>query len=165
VSEQGKTFAAFVEAELKAERERRTALDARGVGLVTTSGSLTTLLAAVGAFVSGRTGFQLPSSAAPPLVITLLAFALASGLGLLASHNRKYAVADAATLAALTGPRWATHEVDARSVVAQINARTVSTLRLGNDKKSFLLIAGLGCQLVGLVSLAVAVLVVLATAG
>jgi hypothetical protein len=49
VSDQGEVYAAFIENELKVERDRRTALDARGLAIVTTSGTLTTLLVAVGA--------------------------------------------------------------------------------------------------------------------
>jgi hypothetical protein len=44
VSDQGKSYAAFIEGELKAERERRTTYDTRGQALVTTSGALVTLI-------------------------------------------------------------------------------------------------------------------------
>jgi len=161
MSEQGKTYAAFIESELKAERERRAALDSRGLALVTTSGSLTTLLAAIGAFVTGRAGFQLPSASIWPLLLTLITLAAAAGCGLLASHNRPYRVADRGTLSAMTGARWSTHEVDARNAVASINAETVLTLRRGNNDKAYLLVAGLTSQLVGLLALGVAVGIIL----
>jgi hypothetical protein len=164
VSDQGKTYSTFIENELKAERDRRSSLDARGLAVVTTSGSLITLLAAVGAFVTSRQQFRLPSDAILPLMITLGAFVLAALCGLLASHNRPYQVAHADTLTEMVGNRWATTEVDARNIVARVNALTVTSLRHGNNKKAFLVVAGLVCQLVALISLSVAIYLILQSA-
>lgn len=161
MTEQGEAFAAFIEGEVKAERDRRASLDARGLAVVTTSGSLTTLLAAVGAFVSARGGFGLPTGTIFPLTVTLVAFSLAAVCGLLASHNRQYDVADRTTLALMVGEKWPTSEVDARNVVADLNARTVDSLRRGNNKKATLLMAGLAFQLLALAALSVAVFLVL----
>lgn len=164
MTEQGKSYAAFIEGEVKAEQQRRASLDTRGLAVVTTSGSLTTLLAAVGAFVTSRDGFVLPSGTIIPLTVTLMAFSLAALCGLLASHNRQYFVAGQETLALMVGERWPTSEVDARNVVADIHTGTVSSLREGNNGKAALLMAGLGLQLLGLAALSVAVFLVLLSA-
>jgi len=93
VSEQGETYAAFVGRELDAERDRRKTLDARGVTVVTVSASLITLLAAVGAFVSGQTGFTLPKTTIWPLTVTLAAFAVAALWGIATTYPYTYGVA------------------------------------------------------------------------
>jgi hypothetical protein len=47
VSDDGTYYAAFIEQELKFERERRATLDTRGQAVVTTSGALLTLVSAI----------------------------------------------------------------------------------------------------------------------
>jgi hypothetical protein len=162
--QQGQTYLSFMTRELQAERERRAALDARGVSVVTVSGSLATLLAAVGAFVSGQTGFTLPATAEAPLTLTLLAFATAAILGIGASAGRLYAVTPAATLTEMLTDRWPTSEADARNFVATQDVKTIRTLRSGNNKKANYLVAALAVQVVGLVTLTYAVFRILQAA-
>ncbi len=64
----GDVFATFIDGEVKAERERRIALDSRGAGVLTTSGTLVTLVFAVGVVVTGATGYS-PSVATTLLLI------------------------------------------------------------------------------------------------
>jgi hypothetical protein len=130
--DQGRTFVAFIQRELESERERRKSLDARGVSVVTTSGSLTTLLAAVGAFVSGRSGFRLPAGAVGPLTLTLLAFAFAAVCGIVVTALRWHDVAAPDQLNIMLGEKWPTDEIDARNYVAQLDVRTIESLRTGN---------------------------------
>jgi hypothetical protein len=106
VSEQGKTYSAFIEAELKAERERRVHFDTRGTSLVTTSASLVTLLAAAVAFFRVGQSHTFPRGALPALVIGLVALSAAAASGILASWNRLYAVAKPVTLDKLLSERW-----------------------------------------------------------
>jgi hypothetical protein len=162
--DQGKTFAAFAQRELEAERERRKAFDARGVAVVTTAASLTTLLAAVGAFVSSRQGFKLPGSAVVPLIVTLGSFVAAAVLGIAATWLTRYAVTPPATLGEMLTTRWRTDEVDARNFVAVQDVKTIKSLRNGNNKKSWWLIAALVVQVVGLLALSVAVYLILSAA-
>lgn len=148
--DQGKTFAEFVRRELEAERERRRTFDARGVAIITTSSSLTTLIAAVGAFVSGRPGFRLPSGAVGPLTLTLLAFAVAGLLGLMSTRLTLYAVTTPAVLREMLNERWATDEVDAGNFVAEQDVTTIESLRNGKNEKAGWLVAALVSQVVGL---------------
>jgi hypothetical protein len=113
--DQGKTFVAFIQRELEAERDRRNTLDARGAAVVTTAGSLATLLAAVGAFVSSRPGFRLPPDAVKPLTLTLCAFAAAAFCGLTVTAGRWFNVAKPAQMTAMLTDRWMSSEVTARN--------------------------------------------------
>lgn len=156
----GPRLAAFLEQELKAERDRRAAADARGQSVVTTSAGLVALFAAVGAFVSNQDKYQLPRAALVPLTATLAMFAVAAFLGILATYNFAYRVADGESLLAIHQ-----HMTDSETVaiknVALTNARTVSTLRSGNNKKATLLLLALFAQLAALISLAATIFVVL----
>ena len=94
----GDVFTAFVEAEVKAERERRASLDARGVGILTTSGTLLTLVFAIGAIVTGVTGYTPPAASVILLTLGLVGFVAAAFCGLMANRLKKYDVVTPAQL-------------------------------------------------------------------
>jgi hypothetical protein len=160
-SDQGKTYAAFIESELKAERERRASLDARGLAVVTTSASLVTLLAAVGAFASTAENFRLPGAAVPWLIVTLVGFVVATIFGILANANWRYKVSDRTTLDRMRTEHWADHTAQAMVTVAYINTVTIDTLRRGNNIKVGLATSALSAQLIALIALAVTVFIIL----
>jgi hypothetical protein len=155
--DQGRTFAAFIERELEVERERRRSLDARGAAVVTTSGSLTTLLAAVGAFVGGRPGFHLLPGSVGPLTLTLLAFASAAVCGIVVTGLPWYEVAAPDQLRTMLAEKWRTDEVDARNYTAELDVDTIESLRKGNKTKAEWLVRALVAQVVGLFSLTLTV--------
>jgi hypothetical protein len=163
-NEQGKTWAAFIQRELEAERDRRKILDARGAAVVTTAGSLTTLLAAVGAFVSGRGGFRLPPTAVGPLTLTLIALSVAALCGIVITTGRLYKVASPAQMTEMLTERWPIEEADARNQAAQFDRDTIESLRTGNESKANWLRAALGAQLFGLVTLTYTVYLILGAA-
>lgn len=164
MSEQGRTYAAYITRELETERDRRKTLDARGVSVVTVSASLATLLAGIGAFVSGQTEFVLPESAVWPLTVTLLAFAAAGFCGLSAAYLWRYAAPALESLEAMVTDRWPTDEVDARNFVARLDLVAIRSLRARNSYKARWLIAALFFQIAGLVALTVAVYCVMQSA-
>jgi hypothetical protein len=159
--DQGTVYAAFIEAELRHENERRVSLDGRGVGLITTSSSLVTLLAAVGAFVIRGDKFLLPHSAAVPLLVALSAFSTAAFCGIAATWLQNYSVAAVGDMAAMRGDHWGDDPIDSRSVVSHINLQTIDSLRTMNQRKVGWVKAGQAAQLVALLGLAAVVFIVL----
>ncbi|MFC4628023.1 hypothetical protein ACFO6V_07255 [Promicromonospora alba] len=157
MSEQGRTYAEYIIRELETERERRATLDARGASVVAVSASLATLLAAVGAFVSGQDDFILPKGAVAPLTLTLLAFAAASACGISATFLWRYSAPAVESLSAMVTGKWMTDEVDARNYVARLDLEAIRSLRVRNMYKARWLIAAFFFQLSGLVLLTVAV--------
>ena len=161
IAEQGKTYSTFIESELKAERDRRTSLDAKGLNVVTTSASLTTLLVTIGAFVTGRGAVVIPHESILPIIGTLAAFVLAAILGVFASAGRLYQISTPRTLAEMLGGHWRDNEVDARNNVSVLNVKTIDSLRQGNNCKVQLILAAVVIQVVGLVVLSYAVWTIL----
>lgn len=157
MSTQGTVYATFIEAELKAERDRRASLDTRGVTVVTTAGSLVTLLTAIAAFVKPDTGKMLPGSALVVFALALVAFAVAAGFGIAACWNKTFDVAKSSTLDKMVHERWEDNEVDARNIVATANWLSVASLRKANNFKSNAVSAGLISLAVALVLLGVVV--------
>jgi hypothetical protein len=162
VSDQGRTYLEFVEGELKAERDRRSAYDARGQALVTTSGALVTLLGGLVAVVRTGTAVRFPVAVPVTVGIALGLFVCAAACGILAGWNRHYAVAGYPTLTRMLNEHWTDDEVDARNNVATVHAMTVNTLRQVNAFKAACVSIGLVVQVLALVALGTAVAVVIA---
>lgn len=155
----GVVFADFVEKELKAERERRVSLEARGLGVLTTSGTLVTLIFALGALVTGVDKFELDTASLWPLAGALLAFVVAAFLGLLANRLRRYEVTQPAQLHEWRDRDGAWNDTadKARRVVTRANILTLASLRQGNNAKADLVDAALWAQLTAVLLLAASV--------
>jgi hypothetical protein len=152
------TWAPFIEAELKAERERRATLDTRAVAVVTTSGTLVTLVFAIGGLTLGSRnipveGGGLSGWSVWPAVAALIMFTFAATLALYGGRNVPYEVADKTALAKMTTTHWAMNEDDARQVVLYYNVGTIDTLREGNNHKARMLILALAAQLVAIAAI------------
>lgn len=144
---QGKTFHEFVAKELDNERARRTALDARGVGIVTASASLATLVAGLSAVATQSSTFA-PSVLVVVTALSALAvFVLAAALGIWANRTIEYRVADSTTLTQMATERWTTDEVDALNVVVTLNITTLTSLREGNNRKAMAAVLAMIAQL------------------
>ncbi|AYF30493.1 hypothetical protein CSH63_24200 [Micromonospora tulbaghiae] len=160
---QSDVYSDFIASELKTERERKAAMDTRAASLVTTSGSLVTILAAVGAFVGKDAQASLPRQALPLMVLALVAFTAASLSGICAGWSRRYDVAAITPMRLMLNERWTDDEDLARKEVALANIAMIGTLRSVNETKERFLRAGWISQIVALGFLAAVVLIILAT--
>jgi hypothetical protein len=165
VSDQGAAYLAFVEGELRAERERRATFDARGQGLITTSGVLVTLLGGLAAVVRGGTAVRPGPIAVVIVVLALTLFVMAAICGIVAGWNRRYAVTTYGTITTMLGAHWTDTEVDARNNIATVHAKTINTLRAANKFKAACVSAGLILQVLALTTFASGVVVLLGQTG
>ena len=78
----GKAYEALIVEQLSEERDRKKTLEARGIGVITTSGTIVALLFALGALVSDQEGFRLSDIGQSLLAAAVLAFAIACFLGI-----------------------------------------------------------------------------------
>lgn len=155
MAEQGTTYAAFIEAELKLEYERRTALDARGLAIVTSSSAVITLLLAVAGVFLGK-DFKLAPTAKGAVIVSLFLFLIAALFGLLANRARLYELTHTDTLTEMTQGHWTDDEADARNVCCTRNVITLKSLRRGNNDKSDQVMVGFVMQLTAIAALAFA---------
>ncbi|MEU8655430.1 hypothetical protein [Actinoplanes philippinensis] len=145
-SNENKPFADFIASELKAERDRKTALDTRGGNLVTSSGALVAVLAGLGTL--GRaTGGSLPTSAGPLLVMALIGFFAAALFGIAAQWNRSYAVVTVDGLRHMVDALWSDDSGTSMQRVSANCLGTIETLRKGSSAKEVLLRWGYACQI------------------
>jgi len=155
----GTVFADFYEKELRAERDRRATLDARAVGVLNTSATLVTLLLALGAVVTGATGFEPPTLMISLLSLALVAFVAAALLGLLANRQHRYSVTQPVQLHKWRDRdgNWNDTADKARRVVAKANILTIASLRQGNNTKATLIEVAHWCQLAAVILLGAAI--------
>lgn len=159
MSDQGKQYAAFIEAELKAEHDRRASVNTRAAAALTGSAGLVTLVLAVFAVLVGK-DFTLSGCAKLWLVVALAAL-LGGGLfAVLAGLPWRYKATKPATLHYFLGPSWGDSEVTARGRTAYCNAVVIESLRRGNRIKTGLLIAAAVSQAIAIFALVCCTIVV-----
>ena len=157
MAEQGETYAKFVEAELKAEMERRASLDARGLAIVTSSSALITLMFSLSVLLTGK-DHEVLGDGKGWVVASLICFIVAGLLGILANRAREYEVTHESTLYEMLGAHWTDDEVDARNVCATRHVATIESLRRGNESKAEQITLALVFQVAAIALLVVALM-------
>jgi hypothetical protein len=144
MSEQGTNYAAFIEAELKAEHARRDSVNSRAATVLTSSAGLVTLALAVFAVIVGK-DFILTGSAKTLLVLALAALLCSAACAVVAGFPWRIKLAKPSTLREMIGKKhWGDSEVTARGVAAYTNLEVIESLRPGtNIKFGWLLAAGI----------------------
>lgn len=150
-------YADFIEDELNAERQRRAVIDTRAASVVSTSGGLVALLAAVGAFVGTGRSSPLPDTAFDLMLWVLAAFAAAAVCGIVAGWTVPYRTPKVDALEELRTKYWNDDEPTARTTVAKHRLEAIERFRKINKFKEYFLRAGWICQLGGLILAAAAV--------
>lgn len=154
MAEQGETYAKFIEAELKTEMERRASLDARGLGIVTSSTALITLMFSLSVLITGK-DYTFGVLGQGGVVVSLLLFIVAGVLGIAANQAREYEVTHEDTLYEMLGAHWTDDEVDARNTCAYRNVVSIQSLRRGNESKAEQITWALFFQVAAITALAI----------
>jgi len=157
VAEQGVTYSAFIDGQLKAEYERRVSLDARGLAVMTSSGAFTTLVFALLVVLRGK-GFVPTAPGKVAISLSLLLFIVSGFVGLYAAQLLGYHVIDLAAMKTMTKIRWIDDEVDARNACAAANLKAIKTLREGNNKKAGRIVVAGALQLAAVGALGVVII-------
>ncbi|TCO56056.1 hypothetical protein [Actinocrispum wychmicini] len=154
-------FPEFVKDLLAVEDKRRETLEARGASVITVSGTLVTLLVALGAFVPNRQGFVLPDTTRAPLSVAVIAFVVAALLGIATYVPQRVRLTDPNALAELLPGYWPKGREFALKKVTATRLEQLTVLQKGNDWKARALLAAVVGQVVAVGALAWAVLVIL----
>jgi hypothetical protein len=148
---QGEIYAQFVASELEHERKRRERLDARATATITTSAALVGLAVAIGIFDPASLSKQ-PIVLGGVFLLGALLILVSAVLAIWAGWLHAYDVLHRTQVRRLvTDPDWGDLPWDARGKVAQFNAKTLASLRSGNNKKSKKLLISHVLQLSGMV--------------
>jgi hypothetical protein len=145
-------YAEFIEAELKAENDRRESVHTRASAAITSAVALITLVVGVFGFLVGKSpGF--PAGAKPYLVLAVLCLLFAGACAVAAQFplGQKF-VSDNTIEKMLDAHRGDTEDV-ARDAVAYINAVSLLSLRKGTTRKVLLLFASGGFQIIAMLAI------------
>lgn len=160
--DQGKQYAAFIDAQLKAEYDRRDSVNSRAGSALTGAAGLVTVVLAVFAVFLGKdpvlTGFAKISLGA---AVILLLFAAAAAV--MASYPWAINTAEPDSLRSLIEDNqwWGGTETSARNITSGMNLDTIKELRRGTSIKFFFLMAALALQVLAVLGLVACTLAVL----
>jgi hypothetical protein len=143
----GSAYRHLISDQLAEERSRKSSLEARGVTVITTSGTLGTLLFALTAGLTATANFKLPSGARLPLLLALIAFVCASICGLTTNLPVMYKEATPQGLAKLVDTKyWTAPPAIGELRVAAAEVTLLGAARSANNLKVCLLITAIGAE-------------------
>jgi hypothetical protein len=159
----GVIYSALVITRLTEEDKRGSSLQTRGVAVVTTSGTLVTLLVALSQFrVGGKVLPNLPAASRWLFAIAITAFVAAAFSGLMANLPRALVRPHLSSLVDLIKSEWSAPASAAEKPVALARARQLQELETANDRVARAVFAGLVAEVLAVALAATAVLVALA---
>lgn len=148
----------FISEQLSEERARKTAIEQRGIAIVTTSGTLVTLLFALSAVVGAQVDAALPRSGTIALRIAVIAFLAAACLGLSTNLPMKYAKPRTSGLLKLVnGREWLASATVGARAVARAKIAMLRTARRSNALKTRLTLYGIAAEILAVGAVAFAV--------
>jgi hypothetical protein len=151
-------YSDYIAEQVAREEERKTSLESRGVGVVTTSGALATLL--LGFTTLAKKAGQhllLPTEARGLVHLAMAFFAAAVLLAILTNVPVLLKWADPKDLRKLLADSWDDSVSVAESEVADNRLELLESLSYWNDRKGWLLLGAMTCEGIGVAFVAAAV--------
>lgn len=152
-------YAAFAKDLLDSEYERRTSLEAKAGNVISTSGTLVTLLFGLVAVVTGAKTFALPGSAHGWLLGAVVGFGIACLTAIAVSIPVPYG--ETVLTKAYFGTVWGDPEQVTQAAIAGARLDALETARSRNSLKAWILMAAVGSEIVAVALLAIAVALIL----
>ncbi|MCD0445757.1 hypothetical protein LO763_19295 [Glycomyces sp. A-F 0318] len=156
--QQGAEYAAFIDAQLTAEVDRRKAHQSRAQSLITVSTVLLTFMGAIGVFAQFTQRYVISTWLQGVYGAAMLALVFAVGCGIWAGRSHVYEIADDPTLFAMVEDHWVDDAVDSRNIVATLRVLSIVSLQRGNQAVARYILIGQYAQLAFLALFTIAVL-------
>jgi hypothetical protein len=154
-------YHAFIKEQLAEQVARKNSLEQRGIAVITTSGTLASLLLGFAALVTASEDFSLSSTAQVLVVAAAISFAVAALAAVATNVPLLYASVQAEQMRALVHYKWADEQAMAEQRTAATLVKLIDTAKRLNRIKGWLLFAAIGLEALAVVLLAVAVVVIL----
>jgi len=156
----GQVYASLVATRLAEEEGRQGSLQTRGLAVVTTSGTLVTLIFIVAQFVfRGRVITTVPGASRWLLTIAAVAFVVAAIAGLWANIPRDVGRPKSNDIAQRIDSKWNESAASAEKTVAAARAHQLQKLEGVNDSAARAVLAGLAVEVLAIALAAAAVVV------
>jgi hypothetical protein len=150
-------YSDFIKSLLDTEEARTNSLQLRGLALISTSGTLVTLLFGIVAVIKSNSS-TVPSTAHGPLVVAAVLFATAAIMGIAVNVPLlgRY-VKPASLVHSYTSEMWKDSRSDAEMMVAATRVKLYANARKANAFKAVLLIVGGMIEISALLPVVIAV--------
>jgi hypothetical protein len=159
----GAALAGYLDGEMTAERAKKGSLESRALAVISSSGTLVTLLFGLAAVITKATSYAPSTATLVLLAIAAGLFAAASGLAIYCNVPGRYSEIEATSLRGLAGPAvWTTDGSEARRELALARIEILHDWQRMNDIKARVLFAAATGEVAGVLVAAAAVIVVLA---
>ncbi len=158
----GPVYAAFLATRITEEEKRVVSLQTRGLAVVTTSGTLVTLLIAITKFGLGKDAAQVPITSRWLVGVATVLFVLAALGGLVANLPRTLGRPRLEDLVKRMDGSWNDPRSGAEKAVALARAKALSEQEQANDGAARAVVAALAAEVLAIGLAAIAVCVILA---
>jgi hypothetical protein len=158
----GEVYAELLADLLTAENTRKASIEQRGVTVITTAGTLVSLLVALSALLLGsgsRVAF--PTGSRWLLIAAIAAFLVAAGFGLAANTPRAYSALSTADLDRIIADfSWSADKEEAVHLIATRRVAELKIAREKNQNKAKYVQKAIICQVIGVGLVAVSIVIV-----
>jgi hypothetical protein len=154
-------YAAYIESQLRDQEARKGSIEQRGVAVITTCGTLVSLLFGLAAVLTGVEEYELPSAAEPWLYAALIAFVMAAITGIVTNLPLFYVGVRVDDLRGAVKNRWNESPQDAEQRVAATQVKVLARAKTLNTVKGFFLLAAIIAEVFAVIFLAVAIRAIL----
>jgi hypothetical protein len=155
-------YGGYVKEELDRQLARKASFEQRGLSVITTSGTLVTLLFGLAALSTKKAAtFALPGTSKVFLVIALCFFVIAIAAALATNIPWVYKNVTPPGLRVMLRDHWPDSPSVARKKVAYTKVDVLDSARTVNGVKAWILFGAIASELVALVFVAIAVAIVI----
>jgi hypothetical protein len=159
----GPLIADLITKELDTEQAATDSLQSRGLAVISSSGTLVTLLFGLSAVATTSQHFKLPAAAKPPLYVAAVLLVAAAIAGIATNAPRGSKLTALRRLRPLLEPPfWDYPAGSARREVARTQLTVAEGARAANRVRSRFLLAGIILEIAGIASTMVAVIALIA---
>ncbi len=152
-------YSAFIKDLFDGELARRTTLESKAGSVITTSGTLVTLLFGLVAVVTGAKTFTIPAGANGWLLAAIIAFVAACIAAIFVGVPLPYGETEI-TMADLASA-WTDAPAETEAAIAGTRLEALSAARRWNAMKAWILLGAIAGEIVAIALLAVAVGVII----
>jgi hypothetical protein len=145
VAEGSDVYADFVKSLLDAEESRKSSLEQRGIGIITTSGTLVTLLFGLIAVITSAKSFTFPGAARGWLTLAAIFFVVAAATGIVVNAPLFYGRIEVSR--ADLEPAWQDDAPAARAAVTGVRLKRLRAAQSVNAFKAGTLVVGMALEL------------------
>ncbi|HEU5062846.1 MAG TPA: hypothetical protein VFT79_06805 [Solirubrobacterales bacterium] len=162
MSDRGSTvYVEYVKDQVAQQDERKESIEKRGLAVITSSGTIVSLLFGLVAVLTGVEKYELPAGAEPWLGCALAGFITATLAGIVTNVPLHYQAVEPDELKKAVKSHWSDAPEVAEQRVAATEIKVLASAQRKNSIKGWVLVVAVSAQLFAVASLALAVRVIL----